>query len=101
MAAAILFVIGVALAPARSRVWHSGVALMTVCAALGSQLVAQILVSTRLYKYMPDPKIYGSIPWNVLIGYCVLIGAIALLLLQLSRPQGGPRRPPMQMPDYS
>jgi hypothetical protein len=101
IAAAILFVIGVALAPASSRVWHTGVVLMTVCVALGAQLVAQIPASTPLYKYLPDPKIYGSIPWNVLIGYCVLIGAIALLLLQFSRPQGGPRRPPLQMPDYS
>jgi hypothetical protein len=101
MAAAVLFVIGVALAPARSRTWHAGVALMSVCVALSLQLVAQIPISTQLYKYLPDPKIYGAIPWNVLIGYCVLIGAIALSLLQFGRSRGGSNRPPMQMPDYS
>lgn len=73
------------LASRSTRLWSAGIALMVFCVAMGDLLVASTPVSTSLIRYLPEPKGYGSLPFDFMIKYLVLLGGVALSLFYFSR----------------
>ncbi|MBN3756571.1 hypothetical protein G3N95_26795 [Paraburkholderia sp. Tr-20389] len=82
---AILLIAGAMLAAKSSRIWSAGVVLMVFCVAMGDLLVSSMPLSTSLFRYLPEPKGYGFLPYDFMIKYLLVVGGIALSMLHFSR----------------
>ncbi|VWC40820.1 hypothetical protein [Burkholderia lata] len=87
-AAAVLLVLGTAVAPRGRRMWSCGMSLMTAAIAMLSMLAAYVPIATPLVRHMPQEyqRTAVAIPWQPIMVYVVVTFCVALVLIRVTKP---------------
>ncbi|VWC52885.1 hypothetical protein [Burkholderia lata] len=86
-AAAVLLVLGTAVAPRGRRMWSCGMSLMTAAIAMLSMLAAYVPIATPLVRHMPQEyqRTAVAIPWQPIMVYVVVTFCVALVLIRVTK----------------
>ncbi|WP_244136287.1 hypothetical protein [Burkholderia sp. BCC0405] len=87
-AAAVLLVLGTAIAPRGRRMWNCGMALMTAAIAMLGMLAGYVSTATPLVRHMPQEyqRTAVAIPWQPVMVYVAVTFCVALVLIRVTKP---------------
>ncbi|WP_423394709.1 hypothetical protein [Burkholderia sp. LMG 21824] len=87
-AAAVLLVLGTAIAPRGRRMWNCGIALMTAAIAMLGMLAGYVSTATPLVRHMPQEyqRTAVAIPWQPIMVYVAVTFCVALVLIRVTKP---------------